>query len=375
MAHSLTYPNFNYASLPLPSLDSIRVLRFKYNASTREATEKRTEGTAKEMTKAKFDIVAFDLDDAPPFHAVFYVWGSDIRDRPLTLASRQNLWITENLETALESVVKHCSTGYLWIDQLCMYPTCWFCMIAYIAGIDQDSLSEKNVQVPLMGRIYSLAYETLIFLAPLDSPLLGELIRSHRTHRARLDVYRMASHGMCPTWTPDIYLGHYQAVVVLMENTWFKRAWVVQEFVLSQRQKFLIAEEVVEFESLIKFSHDFKIAVSTAHKLGRLEPNSRDNLAGSLLFSSGMGRLKFMRMNRNGVRLGDLNLLPGPDRTPMPCFGSKRLGLRFSRAPKRFQDSGGICHDGQTNVHCHCYGYRYTIPQSWSAWLHGEILC
>lgn len=62
-------------------------------------------------------------------------------------------------------------------------------MIASIAGIDQERVSGKNVQVPLMGKIYSLAYETLISLAPFDSPLLGELIRSHRDHQARLVVH------------------------------------------------------------------------------------------------------------------------------------------------------------------------------------------
>lgn len=108
MVDSMTPPNFKYALLPLPFPTSIRLLSVQWS------------GTAKETT---FDLVAFTLEDAPPYQAVSYVWGSDKRDRSLTLANGHTLWITENLETALEYVVKQCSTGYLWIDQLCEYDT------------------------------------------------------------------------------------------------------------------------------------------------------------------------------------------------------------------------------------------------------------
>lgn len=157
-------------------------------------------------------------------------------------------------------------------------------------GIDQGSLPEKNVQVPLMGKIYSLAYETLIFIAPFESPLLGELIRSYRTCKARLDA--QANDTTSPgskaedyqAWNPDTYLDHYQAVKVLIEKPWFKRAWVVQEFVLSQRHKFIVAEECLEIDSLSEFVWEFYNLAITAHGLGKFRDikfHGINNLYGS----------------------------------------------------------------------------------------------
>lgn len=73
MAHSLSRSNFGYASLPPPPRVSIRLLRIEYNASTK---------------KTEFDLATFALGEAITYHAVYYIWGSNKRDRPLTLASR-----------------------------------------------------------------------------------------------------------------------------------------------------------------------------------------------------------------------------------------------------------------------------------------------
>lgn len=116
MSDSLAHPNFDYASLPLPSQESIRLLSVQHVDCTNETT-------IETPTEIKLDLVAFTLAGAPSYQAVSYVWGSNTRDRRLTLACRQPLWITENLQVALESVVKHCSTGHLWIGQLCTFHT------------------------------------------------------------------------------------------------------------------------------------------------------------------------------------------------------------------------------------------------------------
>ncbi|KAK0713699.1 hypothetical protein B0T26DRAFT_620169, partial [Lasiosphaeria miniovina] len=49
------------------------------------------------------------------------------------------LRINENLERVLVGVVRHCSTGYLWADQIC---------------INQADTAERNHQVQIMGQIY-----------------------------------------------------------------------------------------------------------------------------------------------------------------------------------------------------------------------------
>ncbi|KAE9978870.1 hypothetical protein EG327_007208 [Venturia inaequalis] len=266
MANSSTHPNFDYASVPLPSPESIRLLSVQHTESTNETTGETTRGT-------EFSLVAFALDDAPPFHAVSYVWGSNTRDRSLTLASGHTLWITENLEIALKDVLEHCSEGYLWIDQLC---------------INQDNELEKNVQVPLMGRIYSQSYETLIFIAPVESPLLGELLRSYKSYRVQFDAQEDdatppdATQRKNMTWNPDVHYGHYQAVMMLNDKPWFRRAWVVQEFVLSQRHKFLIAGEFLEIGDLEDFFADCGDVVYRSERLGFPEGMERSDIYPSI---------------------------------------------------------------------------------------------
>ncbi|KAE9966829.1 hypothetical protein BLS_006782 [Venturia inaequalis] len=290
MANSSAHPNFDYASVPLPSPESIRLLSVQHTESTNETTGETTRGT-------EFSLVAFALDDAPPYHAVSYVWGSNTRDRPLTLASGHTLWITENLQIALKDVVEHCSEGYLWIDQLC---------------INQDSLPEKNVQVPLMGKIYSRSHETLIFIAPVESPLLGELLRSHKSYRVQFDAQEDdatppdATQRKNMTWNPNVHHGHYQAVMTLMDKPWFRRAWVVQEFVLSQRHKFLIAGEFLEIGDLNDIFTVYGVLTLSSKKLGIPKGMKRSDMYSSIRHGNAAMRIATILDHKDAGQTGNL---------------------------------------------------------------------
>jgi hypothetical protein len=132
--------NFDYRSLPLPTKDSIRLLSLQHKSFT---------------NSPEYSLVAFTLEDAPPYDALSYVWGSNVRDRSLLLPDNKILYITKNLETALDYVLPRCSAGYLWIDQICMFVVSHTHKVHCLttAGIDQKSIPEKNIQIPLMGKI------------------------------------------------------------------------------------------------------------------------------------------------------------------------------------------------------------------------------
>lgn len=72
-----------------------------------------------------------------------YVWDTGIRDRVLISSEGCALYATENLERAVSEVSMHCSTGYIWIDQI------W---------IDQDNVIERNEQVQNIGLIYGILF-------------------------------------------------------------------------------------------------------------------------------------------------------------------------------------------------------------------------
>lgn len=97
--------NFDYTAVPLSTDDSIRLIAVQHDAVSEEPI---------------FDLKVYSLSSIPEYHAVSYVWGSNIRSRQLHLPNNQTIWITENLELALKYVVPRCSSGLLWIDQLCM---------------------------------------------------------------------------------------------------------------------------------------------------------------------------------------------------------------------------------------------------------------
>jgi hypothetical protein len=71
----------------------------------------------------RYEIIHADLDTSTPsYQTVSYVWGVGSRDERLFLSSGAYLLITTTLVTAIHLLSEHCSTGYLWVDQIC-HPT------------------------------------------------------------------------------------------------------------------------------------------------------------------------------------------------------------------------------------------------------------
>lgn len=109
-------------------------------------------GTGQEYN---FTLSHTTIDQAPAYETLSYVWGPNFRDRSFIFHDGCVLRITKNLELAIYEVAPHCSTGYLWVDQIC---------------INQDDIEEKNEQVKLMGLIYGSSAQVLIWLGPIDLP-------------------------------------------------------------------------------------------------------------------------------------------------------------------------------------------------------------
>lgn len=145
----------------------------------------------------EYEIVHVSLDAAPLFEAVSYVWGSTKKTQLIRLlpASR-TLAVTDALTQVLAHLNKTSTTGYLWIDQLC---------------VNQDDELERNHQVSMMGEIYSKARRTLVWLGEPDADsnlVLGTLdivgdrskdfaFRRNRKEaeaQGRRDVTRLRTH-------------------------------------------------------------------------------------------------------------------------------------------------------------------------------------
>lgn len=167
------------------------------------------------------------FDQAPAYETLSYVWGTTDRDETVPLRNGKLLRITRLLKEALPFVGTQCSTGYLWIDQIC---------------IDQDDRSERGQQVKLMGQIYSSCYRVLVWLGQMHStgiggidPGLPEGTYRIKTHKAKSHLHNLrkaiGSSGS----------GSDNLLPELLQSPWFHRAWIFQEVVLPPSVIFILA--------------------------------------------------------------------------------------------------------------------------------------
>lgn len=92
-----------------------------------------------------------DYDLVEQYTALSYVWGS--AEKPCYIRLDGNvLDITKSLNNALRDIRDTTRARRVWADALC---------------IDQGNIPERNSQVSLMGRIYSGASSTIIYLGDL----------------------------------------------------------------------------------------------------------------------------------------------------------------------------------------------------------------
>jgi hypothetical protein len=91
-------------------------------------------------------------DKRSKYEALSYVWGSPTGNRPLICEGDQ-LLITPNCESALRHLRSKWKTRSLWVDSIC---------------IDQQSNSDRNHQVRLMGDVYAAARRVLVWLGESD---------------------------------------------------------------------------------------------------------------------------------------------------------------------------------------------------------------
>lgn len=110
----------------------------------------------------------YDHDNDPlPYEALSYTWGAKHGTIPIT-CDGQTLLVTPNCESALQHLRQKLKKRVLWIDAIC---------------IDQQSVQEKNEQVPLMGEIYVSATRAVIWLGPGLPGDAGMMLRAHLTGR------------------------------------------------------------------------------------------------------------------------------------------------------------------------------------------------
>lgn len=216
-----------YAQTRLEHSDSIRILELHPPSITASTVVLRGR-----LTNAR-------LDQKPTYAALSYVWGPTEYTHSITLNDSYPLPITETLFDALKELSSdEANAGglSLWIDQIC---------------INQTDDSEKTSQVQMMSRIFSQARLVIGWLGPADADS-NEAVDLFRYFSLRDSDPEKAAlgHDLCRRlkleWRTDQDGNHATslaqernsaglACVALLYRPWFKRLWVIQELVLSQR--------------------------------------------------------------------------------------------------------------------------------------------
>ena len=95
--------------------------------------------------KIAVDMQAVSVNNATPYTALSYVWGSPESTRTIT-AGGHTIIVRQNLWNFLKQARRAGEDGLFWIDALC---------------IDQSSIRERKHQVSVMGQIYSRANKVI----------------------------------------------------------------------------------------------------------------------------------------------------------------------------------------------------------------------
>ncbi|KAI0003888.1 HET-domain-containing protein [Xylariaceae sp. FL0662B] len=168
-------------------------------------------------------------DNVIPYEAVSYRWGSMLKTRVVNVRGAE-LSITRNLYFILYDLRHRAFDRYLWVDAIC---------------INQDNWYERGHQVQQMKDIYTGADRVLFCLArPSNSKYPGAV---KVVMKSLIELQKLCSgRNWAPEdarWTtawrlvqtrlmdrdPDLKFKQCQGLEYLLGQSWFRRAWILQE--------------------------------------------------------------------------------------------------------------------------------------------------
>ncbi|KAG4442122.1 hypothetical protein IFR05_002408 [Cadophora sp. M221] len=170
-----------------------------------------------EFPEVDCEIFHVSLDQAPPYKALSYTWGSPndpqlpIKLNQRTFSVRENLWL------ALQQLHTQPTPIIIWIDALC---------------INQSDEIERNEQVTKMKTIYEKAEEVVVWLGPSyeNSHLAFQFIQEMYDHRDHVEwIVQKFQLQQSELKQSVVGLGK------LISREYWDRMWIVQELTVAKR--------------------------------------------------------------------------------------------------------------------------------------------
>ncbi|KAK7912282.1 hypothetical protein PG985_014763 [Apiospora marii] len=185
----------------------------------------------------------------------------------------------------------HIADKWIWIDYICL---------------NQQDLVEKSVQVGLMGSVYSLSAQTIVYTGPASpsTPTAMDFLKMLKSIFEKLDQTdgRGPSNGSAITCQDLLEVTgtssgslEWAALRDLLMRPWFGRLWVMQEAVLPRDVLFIWGQYSLSWAELETLA-DWDTRSNLFALLG--------NAKGGWAAISTLKKINLLRRNRDGATRG-----------------------------------------------------------------------
>lgn len=166
------------------------------------------------------------------FWAISYVWGKRPNDQSPVFETRQGkMRITNSLADCLTCLRRKGVTALLWADALC---------------INQSDNVEKAMQVRRMGTLYENAKRVVIWMGS-DTAKDPDAIQTIRHHAKPSNFLRVNDERGKKDSNSN-----YAHVDSLLQRTWFRRSWIIQELVLGSNVSVLFGDLELKWDDMVQ---------------------------------------------------------------------------------------------------------------------------
>jgi hypothetical protein len=181
------------------------------------------------------------------YWALSYVWGDATANTKSILVDGVSFNVTQNLYLALCRLVReprHVIDGeYLWVDSVC---------------INQSDIQERDREVKRMGSIYSLARGVGVWLGEPAGPVEYFLTQW-------MDMLEQLGRNGLAEWLrsqPELAGAMCQSILILAQEPYWDRVWVIQELALASSQSVVyygkVQARLDQVYSMLEFTNGMK---------------------------------------------------------------------------------------------------------------------
>lgn len=207
------------------------------------------------------DIKIVNLEGKVKYEALSYTWGTENNLQKIFIQGQPFL-VRENLYAALKRLRMTFTTRSLWIDAIC---------------IDQNNITEKEFQLPLMTKIYEGASQVCVWLGEasdlsavalkgFSSQWSVQRIRANRRHGYLVPPFRerMASSEAIKASSElfkELDTGELRE---LLSRPYWTRVWIMQEAIVAKKLLLICGGDAAPWEGVqeyIESMTDFRGAI------------------------------------------------------------------------------------------------------------------